>query len=805
MFLHHELGQYQYSKLVRDLHELPASSIYLALALCAINYIVLTLYDALSLRYVKRRIRYLKIALASFVGYAFSYNLGFPLVTGSAVRFRFLSQWGLSAVEITKVIAFNGLAFWLGFWLLGGLFMVVEPLELSTIGFSALFVRTIGIAVTGGGIAVLLWVALRRRPLVVSGVTLELPSLGLAAGQILVAWLDWMLVGTVLYVLLPAEYRLSYPIFMDIFFMAQVVALVSHVPGGLGVFETVLLSLLPQNVPPESVLASLLVYRIIYYLLPFLFALVLFGGHEVVVHRSHVKGLMRHIGDWSEPISARVLAYAVYLGGLLLLISGALPPAASRFQTLQGWEPRLMIESAHFLASTTGAMLLVISWGVRRRLLGAYRTALALLGAGAALSLLKGIDYEEAVLLLIILGVLFLSRRHFFRKSAMLGGRLSWSWLWAIGLGVLTSVWLGFYAHRRAGAAIELWQQLSFSGGGARFLRASAAAIAVVLIFVALKFRLRPALPAQAASRDREAADALLREWPRACRKLLLSRNTKLLFNPARTAFLAFVTGRNCRITLGDPIGAPEAFDELLWDFRERCDDFGETPAFYGVSAAYLGNYTDLGMSLLKIGEEGRVPLTRRGASSLEDRLQRVAPLSGAGSVELWSAAQTAAELPALKAAANGGIDERQLVNRRTAVLRDGVAIIAFGVLCEGAGKEEVCLEAVYLGPGADLDVVRRLYAGAMRAAAAEGFRWFSLGMLPDLGNKELAELWSGVKPALFDNGEHFRDLQALCNFKRSFHPQWEARYLVCPVGAAIGPLLARVGEVLPKGGVSSI
>jgi uncharacterized membrane protein YbhN (UPF0104 family) len=126
--LHHELRAYQLHDVMRHLRELSANRLWLALGLTAVSYLVMTGYDTLALRYVQHPLTYSKIALASFIGYAFSNNMGLSMIAGASVRFRLYSSWGLSTLEITKVVAFCTLTLWLGFFFLGGVVFLVEPM-----------------------------------------------------------------------------------------------------------------------------------------------------------------------------------------------------------------------------------------------------------------------------------------------------------------------------------------------------------------------------------------------------------------------------------------------------------------------------------------------------------------------------------------------------------------------------------------------------------------------------------------------------------------------------------------------------
>ncbi len=127
-----ELKEYSYHNVMRNLEELPALRVYIALALTLFNYFVMTGYDSLALRYIRSPLPYRKIALASFIGYAFSINIGLSMIAGGTVRYRLYSSWGLSAQEITKVIASRTLALWLGLFSLSGAVFLIEPIAVSS-------------------------------------------------------------------------------------------------------------------------------------------------------------------------------------------------------------------------------------------------------------------------------------------------------------------------------------------------------------------------------------------------------------------------------------------------------------------------------------------------------------------------------------------------------------------------------------------------------------------------------------------------------------------------------------------------
>jgi uncharacterized membrane protein YbhN (UPF0104 family) len=286
VIIHHKLKQYHYRDIVTELAQIPAGRLLIAVALTVLDYLVLTAYDALALRYIRHRLKYRKIALASFVGYAFSHNA--TILGGSAARYRIYSRLGISASEVAKLVIFCLLTYWLGFFAIGGIVFVLEheniPAALHLPFASVWPIGVIFLAIAG---LYVLLIALRRRPLKVGGRELPIPSVPLSFGQIAISSMDWFLSGSVLYVLLPATTGLTCPRFLAIFLLAQAAGLLSYIPGGLGVFETVILLLLSEFSAPSALLGSLLLYRLIYYVLPLGAAAVLLAVHEILPRKKH--------------------------------------------------------------------------------------------------------------------------------------------------------------------------------------------------------------------------------------------------------------------------------------------------------------------------------------------------------------------------------------------------------------------------------------------------------------------------------------------------------------------------------------
>jgi phosphatidylglycerol lysyltransferase len=489
--LHRELRDYQYRDLVRALHGLPSARILIALVLAALNYAVLTGYDVLGLRYAGHRLPYPRVALASFVGYAVSNSLGFGLLTAAPLRYRLYSRWGVPALDIAKVVAFYSATLWLGLLAVGGLSFLVTPL--ATPAFLHVPVATLRPV----GVALLLLLGaylglslLHRREFRVRSVRLSVPAPRLALAQVAFSSLDWMLAAGILYALLPPG-TLSYPEFLGVYVLAQLAGLVSHVPGGVGVFDSVILVFLRPSLPAPEVLGILLVFRGLYYLLPLVSATLLLVAYEGRHLRRRLPAV-EPMAAWFSSLVPYVMAGLVFLGGVILQASGATPAAGARLAWLDRLLPLAVIEVSHLLGSAIGVALLLLARGLQLRLAVAFHVTATLLVAGIACSLLKGLDWEEATALALVLAGLWTCRREFYRPAALLDERFTPGWIAAVVAVLAATIWLGSFSLEHVAYSHELWWRFALDAQAPRFLRATVAS-AVVLGAAGLARLLRPA------------------------------------------------------------------------------------------------------------------------------------------------------------------------------------------------------------------------------------------------------------------------------------------------------------------------
>jgi phosphatidylglycerol lysyltransferase len=813
--IYHKLRNYHYHQIVVQVKQISFGYLIAAIVLTLLDYFTLTGYDAMGLRYIGHKLQYRRIALASFVGYAFSHNA--TIFGGSAARYRIYSSLGVSATEVAKLIAFCVLTFWLGFFTLGGIVFILQPQHIpNAIHLPFVSVRPIGIIFLLIVTAYLLQGILKKQPIRVKEWELVMPSVKLSVGQVLISLTDWMLAGGVLYVLLPKTMHLTYIPFLGIFLLAQITGLLSYVPGGLGVFETVIVLLLSGYGSSETIIGSLLLYRLIYYLLPFCAASVILITYEAAEQRKSLKRVGVVAGRWSSAMIPYVIAVTTLISGAVLLFSGALPAVRGRMIWLRDFLPLPAIEISHFLGSLVGAYLLILARGLQRRLKIAYHLTLGLLIAGMVLSLVKGLDYEESLILGFMLILLFLCRGKFYRGGTILSYRFTNTWIVFVAIIVFSSVWLGVFSYKHIEYSHQLWWQFVVHGDASRFLRAMAGVVVFLLLYSLAKliYSSKPELvQIESADLELEKVRNIVNSSPKIYANLALLGDKKFLFNEGQNAFIMYGVEKRSWISMGDPVGPSEEWEELIWRFRELCDRHDGWPVFYQVDGANLSQYVDLGLSFIKIGEEAKVDLTgfslegglRKDLRYAHNKMQKlgcsfsIIPQEDvSGRIDdfrkisdAWLESRNTRE----KGFSLGYFSPEYISNFPIVAVWQNDRVIAFANIWSGAGKEELSVDLMRYFPDCPDDVMDYLFTGLLLWGRGQGYKWFNFGMAPlsGLEDRAMAPFWSKAGVFLFRYGEHFYNFQGLRHYKDKYGPVWEPKYLVCPRGLMLPRILTNL------------
>ncbi|MGF1513499.1 MAG: lysylphosphatidylglycerol synthase domain-containing protein [Elainellaceae cyanobacterium] len=293
-----ELERYRPQDILQSIQAIPSASIASAIALVILSYLTLTGYDTLAVRFARHPLPYRRTALAAVLAYAISRTAGFSVLSGSAIRYRFYRRWGASNLAIAQIIAFCSLSFWVGLFAVGGAVFALQPPQAADLPLPEALLQQVGALGLAVTLAYFTWSAFSQRGVRLAGWTLPRLPLPLAIAQLGLTLVDWLLAAGILYVLLPAT---AYVAVLSAYLLAQFAGVFSTVPGGLGVFETVVLLTLSPAIASDRLLAALLVYRIVYFLLPLVVAIAVLVWYEVKVSRARKP----NAGERKDPAKIR--------------------------------------------------------------------------------------------------------------------------------------------------------------------------------------------------------------------------------------------------------------------------------------------------------------------------------------------------------------------------------------------------------------------------------------------------------------------------------------------------------------------
>ena len=809
------MREVSYAEVVQQIATQPASDLALAGLATALSYLVLTGYDFSALKYAGAQVRRTTVLLTSFIAYALGNTVGLGVLTGGAVRMRLYTAAGVDAGRVAQAAAFNAGAFVIGmtaFGAAGLLWGAPDVAELVRV--PSWLLRAIAVLLLIGIAALIATAARRREVRILKRWRVRLPPPDLAIRQLLISALDLSASAAALWFLLPSNI-VSLPAFFAWYAMAVALGLLSHVPGGLGVFEAVILLACGGRAPPEQIIGALVLYRIVYYLLPLMAAAILLAAYEL---RSGVAAPIRRAAVAVSPL---LLATLTFIAGAWLLVSGVTPLSGTATDLLELHVPLPLVEASHFIGSVAGFAMLVIARGLLNRLDAAWWAAFLLALIAAVLAMPKGIALSEGAYLTVLAFLLLASRHHFERRSSLFSQALNGAWILSIAWVVAAAVLILFFAYREVEYDRELWWVFEFDANAPRGLRAMMGVMLAGLGFAIWQL-LRPSqgIPALPTPADLDRAQAIVSAQPHADANLVLVGDKHLLFSTSGNAFVMFGRQGRSWISLFDPIGPRAEWPELIWRFIEEATNHGGRAVFYQVRPESLSLYLDAGLRALKLGEYAYVPLQQFGlqGSKRADLRYAVHRAERDGlSFSVTPVAEVPALLPELrtisaawlaesrtreKGFSLGAFHDEYLLRRPVAIVRQRGALVAFAnVLCTQQ-PSEVSVDLMRQVPGAPSGTMDFLFTQLMLHFKAQGVQRFALGMAPMAGmlTHELAPRWHRFGRWLFDCGESFYNFRGLRSFKDKFLPEWEPRYLAAPPGVSTLLSIADVTTLIAGG-----
>ena len=828
--LYHIDHQYHWHDVMAEVAQYPTSRLVLAGLFTLGSYLLLTLYDYLAVKQVGADLPYGKVALTSFIAYTFSNTLGFALLTGTSVRYRFYTALGLSTGQVTRVVFFCSVTFFLGLFLVGGIalgpLLKDLPVTLALPFWLRPLLHSVGYLATGLALSYLLLPLLRQSPLHFRGYSLPIPRFRDTVAQMAVAIADWMAAAAVFYVLLPASDSLSYGHVLGVFVVANLLGVMAHVPGGIGVFESVVTLLLAPQLPPSQILGALILYRVFYYVVPFFSALGLFAGMECFLHNKRWQAVQSLLSGVQQLLPS-LISLGTFAAGTLLLFSGFTPGIESRLNWLHEVLPLPLLELSHLMGSISGVLLLLLARSLYRRYDSAFRVTQLLLLCGILFSLLKGLDWEEASLLSVLFVLFWPCRSLFYRRGSLINAPFSVGWCVAFLAVLLGGGWLLLFSFRQVDYSHQLWLDFSPEGDVSRALRALGSVIGVTaaagVAYLLNGSRQRPALPDEA---QLAQAQTLIQQAPDSHGHLALLGDKFLLFHDSGEAFIMYAIAGRSWVVMGDPVGEVSRFDELLWQFRELCDLYDGWPVFYQVKPERLPTYLELGLTPFRLGEEAIVDLASFSlmGSTLRTLRQSHSKAVREGlSFSVLPADQVVELLPELREISDswlaakqgrekgfsvGYFQERYLCRGPVALVRSQGQLAGFANLWSSECRQELSVDLMRYHPALANGVVMDfLFSELMLWGQTQGYARFNLGMAPMAGfaAHPLAPFWNKMASRLYASGGRFYNFQGLHRYKDKYHPDWQPRYLLCPGGMTLPLVLTNLVSLISRGALGVV
>jgi uncharacterized membrane protein YbhN (UPF0104 family) len=584
---------------------IPAHALAIAFVWTILSYGVLTFYDRLGTIYAGHKVSYRRVSFASFCAYALSHNLGFAAVSGAAVRYRLYAHWGLTPLQIAKVVAFCSLTFGLGGMVLGGAILFLEP---GSIPFFGEHLPHYVMYAVGAGLWAIVgaYVTLAKvfGSVKLFGHMVELPGWRMAIIQVILATVDVAITASIFYALLPHTAGLTWLIFLGVYVASYTAGLAANLPGGIGVFDTAMLLGLAPYLEAPKVVGAILVFRLYYYIIPLFLAGGMFAGNELLLRGGALVGKVRNpskleaLGRWREPDFAVAAATGVVaLCGGLLLALGVLAPA----QDLSWIDPDfadLATQASQFVPSLIGAGLVVLAIGLSQRVNLAWGATIVLLTTGAAFTAAQGERLWIAAVLVLAVLLLAPFRACFYRHARLLSGPLQPSTAMPLfGLIGCILALAAFERHVRY-LSNNSWWEIVLSRDVPNSLRATVA-LTVALGLLAIWRLIRPGrvewLPWDAEARRRMA---VLGATPaEGADGVVMGENQR--------AGIIFRRCGRVLLGLGDPAGETADRVSAIWRLRDLAEQEGLDPAIWCAGPSMLKVYGDLGLTALPLGEDG--------------------------------------------------------------------------------------------------------------------------------------------------------------------------------------------------------
>lgn len=824
----HELKQIHLGMIIRELKAVPTPAIVQMLGISLLSVAVMSTYDYLIRGHFRLGTSRWSTFRYAWIANTFNNLIGFAGLAGVGLRTLLYKKSGVPSSVLAPAIVFLSPLMITGLSLLSwGSITGILPADALLHEH-----RWLVFAVWGMALYLPLFVLLQRSSLFAKWVNRGQgrTSWLTVAASVGASLLEWAFAGLTFWII--AGQLLGDAGFITVFsiyVVAAIAGILSMAPGGIGAFDLIaLLGLTQLGIKSDQAMAVLVIYRLFYYIVPWLIGLVL-AALEIGLPGKKDAG---RSADRVEPpltawqriwggsgqytflsdLGVWALGKLVLASGLILLLSAATPELLYRLRVTESWLSLPVMGVSHHLSVLIGFMLLLLSRGISLRRYSAYIWSSALLFSGAVFAFTKGFDYEESLFLLLVALTLWISRTRFYRISVPLSTKNTVWWLVLTSAVALGYYWLGshshhgFLKHLPAGVQPE-WLRLH---GNAAVTAAGGLILSWLLLAVPAVFRPQRRAEEAIADKDMLRLEKFLEGgWGNALsHKLFLGDKSFFWAQEGRVLF-AFSRIRDKLVVLGDPLGPHGLMNEAISEFRQAADMYGLSVVFYCTTAACLPVYQEQACRFFKLGAEARVPLAdfgdeglkNAGLHSLGSRLEHEGYIFGIS--EPRHSAELLQELRAVsgewlagrpeKGYSQGWFSEAYLQLAPLALLRGGDGeLLAFASIAPGYdGHKTVSVDLLRHRRDIPDRAIEYLLHSLLAWAKLRRFRSLNLGRVPLSGTGGSAGVLREEKLArlVFEHGGYGYGFSRLQHYTAKFGAELAPRYLVYPSSMPLSQL----------------
>jgi phosphatidylglycerol lysyltransferase len=831
--LYREVGELPLPDVQRTLLDVPTLPALGVAALALVAVAFTGFVDVLVARWLKLGITMGDALRLAFVANSMANTLNLSGAMGASIRLMGLSALKVPISRAAAQIGMQALSLLCGLSLLVIVTLSTSSLPLTS-GTVQRWAATTVLFAAAFYLPAYFFLTSRRKLMRWLPADVGLPPLRLKIELTLVSFVDWVLAAGTLYICIYLSGEHVKPgLLLGSFAGAGVLGLVSQVPGGLGVFDgLILLALTESGYDKASVFSGLLLFRIAYYLVPLLVALAM--GSEMLTAqlplltrlRSRLAGhpLFGMIGlpvTLLADFGTRLLAVLIFGAGAMQLASAAIPSVSEHVEVVRSTLPVLAVEGSNWFSILSGVLLLGLARGIDGRLRIAYRATQVILLISAALAVTKGLHFGEALFLLALAGLLRTRKRVFARRAMTLTSATTLGWYAGLVICVLI-----FFAIGVAQVLGDDSFDLFYFGYGehtsriGRGLAAAALGLGLYLIWQVFAVK-RPQLRYPDRAELERARDLYQKHGGGEFAHLTFMGDKHLFWAADHQAVIAYGSVRDRLVALGSPCGTDAGIDRAILDFRHFADTQDRKPVFYEVLEPDLSRYHDHGFDLFKLGELALVDLSEfslagkrwedlRQATNRADKEKLTftlvyPPFDTAllNSLERVSDAWLADKGGTEKSFSLGSFEPLYLEWSPLALVhRDGELIAFANVLPPYGPGGHASVDLMRHVSDAPRSTMDFLFAKVMQWAKDQDYAVFSLGMAPlsRVGDNPYARANERLAALAFRYGNRFYNYQGVRRYKDKFKPEWVGAYLAYPRGVWLPGLLIDISALVAGG-----